>query len=146
MKSWKQLPYWLRGGVIGGGVTIVSYILTSSCEYLVVVPGYSGLGFECFPFAIPWMPFWFVPSITSLSTINYGITVFAIWFIIGSLIGALWNHIKNTYYTHWPYWLQVTIKIFLLLGIPIIFMLLVSYFMPGKSSRLIDEGKNFTIQ
>ena len=139
MKSWKQWPYWLRGGVIGGGITLLSYVLSISCLYFLTSTDSWGL--ECLPFAIPWIPFWFVPDLTSLSlsSVNYGIIVVAIWFLAGSVIGATWNHIKNRYYATWPYWLQVTVKIFVLIGIPVIFLLIISYFVPVKSSGSIDK-------
>mgnify|MGYP001606771591 CR=1 FL=1 len=137
MKSWNKWPYWLKGGVIAVGIVLLSYVLGLSCLYLLTSPGSWGLG--CLFFATPWIPFWFVPDLSSLSTTNYGILVTAVWFIIGSLIGALWNYIKNTYYIHWPHWLQRTVIIFLLMFISTIFMLFTSYLMPGKSSELIDD-------
>jgi len=88
------MPYWLRGGVIGGGISLVSTFLTSFCEYIIMVPGYTGLGFECLPFAIPWIPFWSFKNIISLSVIEYTIAGTAVWFVFGSLVGSIIKFIK----------------------------------------------------
>lgn len=96
MKSWRNLPRWFRGGLIAGGVVFLSFALTTFCEYLIVGPGYSGLGLECYPFAIPWISFWLISNVTSLSTLNYGITGIAIWFVVGSLVNILTGHTKET--------------------------------------------------
>ena len=93
--SWKKWPYWVRGGVIGGGIALLSAGLTDLCEYLVVVPGYTGLGLECLPFAAPWVPFWFLGNTTSLSTTVYTAVGVVIWFIFGSFIGQLVGIIKK---------------------------------------------------
>lgn len=90
---WKQLPYWLKGGVVGGGVVFISVVLTQFCEYQILVPGYSGLGFECFPFAVPWIPFWFIPNFVSLKI--YEGAVILIWFASGSVLGYLFGYIKS---------------------------------------------------
>lgn len=84
--------------MIGGGVALLSAVLTRLCEYLIVVPGYSGLGFECFPFAIPWIPFLFTLPwslrIFNLPEIVYLSLGTIIWFFFGSLVGALVGYIK----------------------------------------------------
>ena len=81
--------------MIGGGIALLSAILTQSCEYLVVVPGYGGLGFECLPFAIPWIPLW--PVLWSFEISNAVSLVLGtiIWFLLGSLVGALIGYIKK---------------------------------------------------
>ena len=137
MRFWNKWPYWLRGGGIAVGIVLLSYVLGLSCLYLLTSTGSWGL--ECLLFATPWIPFWFVHELFSLSTTNYGILVTAVWFIMGSLIGALWNYIKNTHYIHWPHWLQITVIISLLMCVATIFVLFASYLVPVKSGGLIDD-------
>ena len=93
MKYWKQWPYWLRGGVIGGGFAILSSVLSLSCLYFLASPG--SWGFECIPIEIPWIPFWFFPSITFLPSIIYEVLVLVVWFSVAAFIGALVGYIKN---------------------------------------------------
>ncbi|MDO8482894.1 MAG: hypothetical protein Q7S86_03695 [bacterium] len=99
MKSWKHWPYWLRGGVIGGGVTLLFVVLFYSCglfdtdsesffclPFIIVSPS--------FPFAILFdklnpifqyqLPFIIMPVVSVLS-----------WFIFGSFVGLLVGHIKR---------------------------------------------------
>lgn len=97
--NWKNWPYWLRGGVIGGGVTVVSVALFYSCTLLDTTHG----SFLClpflfispmFPFAILFdelgpifqyqLPFILMPVISIIS-----------WFIIGSFFGVLIGYIKS---------------------------------------------------
>lgn len=91
---WKNWPYWLRGGIIGGGVTLIFAILTQFCEYLVVTPGYTGLGLECLPFAIPFIPLWPFNSFLKFSNILFILLACITWFLIGSFIGLLIRYIK----------------------------------------------------
>ena len=90
--NWKHWPYWLRGGVIGGGVVLLFHTLSFSCLYFFTFPGSWGL--ECFPFAIPWIPFWFIPNFTSLPMISYEAIVFFAWFALGALVGIFFKHIQ----------------------------------------------------
>ena len=93
-KLWNKWPYWLKSGVITGGIAIISVTSASLCEYLIPVPWRTGLGQECIPSAIPWIPFWFTP-LASITTIPFYIFGTLIWFTIGSLIGAIITHIKS---------------------------------------------------
>ena len=97
--NWKHWPYWLKGGVIGGGVTIISVALFYSCTLLDTSHG----SFLClpflfispmFPFAILFdkldqifqyqLPFILLPVVSIVS-----------YFIIGSLVGSLIGYIKS---------------------------------------------------
>ena len=63
---------------------------------LIVVPGYSGLGFECFvPLGFPWIPFWFLPGLTSLPMPAYILVGTVVWFLAGSLIGLFVQYLKS---------------------------------------------------
>ncbi len=86
------MPYWLKGGVIGGGVVLILSVLNISCLYFLPPDSW---GFECLPFAIPWIPFWFVPQLTSLPGISYEVIVVTAWFILGSIVGVLFSYIKS---------------------------------------------------
>ncbi|MBI2888946.1 MAG: hypothetical protein HYY10_03420 [Candidatus Liptonbacteria bacterium] len=93
---WKKWPYWLRGGVIGGGIAIISAALTELCASQIPSLGYSSLGFECLPLAIPWIPLW--PALWALKIQNTATLFFigvVIWFFLGSLIGTLVGYIKK---------------------------------------------------
>lgn len=80
---------------MGGGVVIISAILTYSCEYLTTPPlGDENLGLQCFPFAILSMPFWFT-RLTLLPNTVYLFVVVLMWSIISALIGGLVGYIKN---------------------------------------------------
>jgi|SRR3989344_1029956 len=92
---WKNWPYWLRGGVVGAGVTLISWALTNACTKIIVVPGYDGLGFECLPFALIWFPFWPFDVLTSLPDILYIFIGTIFWFVVGSLIGLIIGKLKS---------------------------------------------------
>src|SRR3989344_9265366 len=46
--NWKKWPYWLRGGVILGGVSFLSIGVTFLC-----FTDSNGYGFDCFDFFVP---------------------------------------------------------------------------------------------
>ncbi len=74
--------------MIGGGIAIASGVLTELCGSL--------LGLMCLFLAIPWVPLW--PIFWSLKTSNttvFLLTGTTIWFLLGSLIGALVGYIKK---------------------------------------------------
>jgi len=93
--KFSKWPYWSRGGIIGIIIAVVSFFLTNICEYIVVVPGYDGLGFECFPFAIPWIPFWYFPKILLLPMMAYLVIGVIAWFVLGILLGNLVGFMKS---------------------------------------------------
>ena len=100
--NWKKWPYWLRGGVIGGGITLVFVISFYSCG--LIATGYSA--FACFAFVLVGPTY---PAVKLLDVIGsifnfkldgifaemYGpVLSILVWFIIGSLIGVLVDYIK----------------------------------------------------
>lgn len=92
MRFWKHWPYWLRGGVIGGGVAVVAGILSS----FFCAP----LGFFCFILSIPTIPlFPFVEELALLSNnllkVVIPTTTIIMWFFVGSLLGLFVNFVKN---------------------------------------------------
>ncbi|KKU78195.1 MAG: hypothetical protein UY03_C0002G0021 [Parcubacteria group bacterium GW2011_GWA2_47_64] len=97
MKFWKHWPYWLRGGIITVGITIVDILLMYSCD--LFTSGYSSLGcglvfavfgpiFPLFLFSESFGPF-------PISTEVFMMIGVIVWFIIGSLVGLLIGYIKS---------------------------------------------------
>ena len=104
-KKWSRIPYWLRGGLIVGAITLASAFLLYSCDSLInaTVHDISGesVGFVCLPFALisPMLPF---ETIVYLNPISYGLPTISLpiisvifWFIIGSCIGGIVQYIKS---------------------------------------------------
>ena len=95
--NWKHWPYWLRGGVIGGGVTLVSVFLFYSCILLDTSHG----SFLCLPFLFisPMFPFIDLfdtnPYFHALPVYSMEVTSIVIYFISGSLLGLLVGYIKK---------------------------------------------------
>ncbi len=105
--SWKKWPYWLRGGVIGGGIGLVFAALTTSCLSLVSLPpNTEPMRITlCIPIAIPSIPPTYLMYLVLGAWLNNGgvsfetsalfIASFVLYFIVGSLIGALVIHNKR---------------------------------------------------
>ncbi|MCR4334776.1 MAG: hypothetical protein NUV47_03575 [Patescibacteria group bacterium] len=90
----KKMPYWLKGGVIGGGVAFVFYLLVSFCfDYFCLV----------FYIVSPIYPVIFLLNLLApvfgyswiFAEVYAPILSIPIWFIIGSLIGAIVGYIKK---------------------------------------------------
>lgn len=99
---WKHWPYWLRGGVIGGGVALIYAVLLYSCAYSV--SGYAVFG--CMGLFQLWGPAYPVGLIIAYfqPIFNYswiwaeGYSTFIavpVWFVFGSLIGTFIGFVKN---------------------------------------------------
>ncbi len=97
--NWKKWPYWLRGGVIGGGVALLFVVLFFSCS-LVITPG----GFLCLPFILvsPLYPIaMFIDSIPDNHRVlpplflTLPILSFLLWFIVGAAIAATIKLVKK---------------------------------------------------
>ncbi|MBI2622964.1 MAG: hypothetical protein HYW65_00095 [Candidatus Liptonbacteria bacterium] len=96
--NWEKLPYWLQGGVIGGGVVTLLTVLNASCLYLFGLLG--SWGFECVPFTFLLTildPIYTlaIPSFYVLSSIQLFTIDISTYFILGSLIGALIGYVKK---------------------------------------------------
>jgi hypothetical protein len=90
-RFWKYWPYWLKGGIIVAMFALVFSSLNISCLYFFTRP--DSWGFECLPFAIPQVPFWFIPNFISLQI--YEGAVIVIWFAVGSILGLVFGHVKS---------------------------------------------------
>lgn len=100
MKFWKNWPYWLRGGVIGGGVTLLYVLLVYSCDY--TTSGYSsldcGLTFLVFGpiYPIFLLGVFFVGTLDIPSPFETLMMISVVaWLIIGALIGLLVGYLKS---------------------------------------------------
>lgn len=87
--NWKHWPYWLRGGVIGGGVTAVSIVPLYLCDLFVAGYGSLGCGLT-FLVLSPMFPLFWLNA--RFGPFSVSIPVFMmlgviIWFVIGALIG-----------------------------------------------------------
>jgi len=92
------MPYWLRGGIIGGGVTFAFVLLFYSCT-LLDTP--SNGSFLCLPFLLisPLLPFVDLfdnnAFFHSLPVFSMEITAVVVWFVLGALVGNLVSYIKS---------------------------------------------------
>jgi|SRR3989344_7677296 len=98
---WKRMPYWLRGGVVCGGVTIASAILAFGCPQMVYLFLGNDPGFVCLPFVfisplfpiyIIWERIQFFDKLPFLLSPLFGTIV---WFLLGSFAGFLIGLIKK---------------------------------------------------
>jgi hypothetical protein len=102
-------PYWLRGGVIAAGLTVVSGLLILSCAQVAPHTYFGKLvgPSACFPFVIigPTLPFYLLMALIAIPSFNnpqldYYLQVVLVifstggWFIIGAAIGVLVGHVK----------------------------------------------------
>ncbi|MEK7574899.1 MAG: hypothetical protein AAB511_01580 [Patescibacteria group bacterium] len=95
--NWKNWPYWLKGGVIGVSVALLSSILSLSCLYFFTSESSWGLG--CLPLALPSVPTIYIllyfPGANSLSNTIIFFTNTTFWFIIGAFAGTFLGYIKS---------------------------------------------------
>src|SRR3989344_3149333 len=110
---WKKWPYWLRGGVIGAGITLILIAIMSVLSLLnlddslivltiigptILIPGLilSSILDTMLPLVSLSR---FIAQISNyndfLQFIIIGIIASAFWFFSGSLIGALVGYIKS---------------------------------------------------
>ena|SRR5436190_22972795 len=88
----RKWPYWLRGGVIGGGIALVSGLMgcgepTLLC-YIFSAPSLPL--FPLYPFFIAVMA-----AHPALATFFMLATVVILWFLLGSILGLLIGLVKN---------------------------------------------------
>ncbi|GEM_PF-2054554 len=97
MKSWKHWPYWLRGGVIGGGVTIADILLLSSCNF--ITSGHSTFG--CGLVYVVFGPLWPVALLIKYFGFVFPservliIIAVVTWFTVGAVVGTLTSFVKK---------------------------------------------------
>jgi len=82
---WKQIPYWIRGGIIALIVPI--FLIT-----ILLLAKENLLDFVLNPDILE--PIW-VTLITSPNTPAIWLNIFAFWFIIGAMIGEIYSKIKK---------------------------------------------------
>jgi hypothetical protein len=94
--NWKKWTYWLRGGVIGIIIPILSMILTQTCTAMSESYGCYFFSFPLFLYGITTLNFFphFAEKITNLGTFGFLISIL-IWFVVGSLIGAIVGNMKS---------------------------------------------------
>lgn len=108
---WRKWPYWLRGGVIGGGAAIVSGIMFFVCPIALSVffatplsdePGMANdADFACVaillfspltPVAVIWDD---NPFLDRLPPLLLPVVSAALWFPLGAVLGAIIGTIKK---------------------------------------------------
>lgn len=100
--SWKHWPYWLRGGVIGGGVALIFYLLAYSCFWLTtrnLLPGEVGLSYSCLIFFIvsPIYPVaWLLSFLEPVFSYSWTfaeayapILSIPVWTVVGGVVGSI---------------------------------------------------------
>ena len=100
--NFKKWPYWLRGAVIMGGITLISYLLYYSCA--ITDTNGAPESWKCLPFIVfsPMLPFGMLfdtnPFLNSLPKDQilflWPIVSIVGWFIIGALIGLIVDYVK----------------------------------------------------
>lgn len=96
--NWKHWPYWLRGGVVGGGVALGFYLLAYMCflvggDYFCLIFYIAGPIYPAGLFLNLFEPVFNYSS--AVVEASAPILSVPIWFIFGSLIGALAGSIKS---------------------------------------------------
>jgi len=96
MKFWKNWPYWLRGGVIGGGITFIFVTLFYSCSWLTPPDSWACLiplfVSPMFPVAVLFDNKFFSNDIPFVLLPVFSVTI---WFFVGTLIGAFVGYLKS---------------------------------------------------
>jgi hypothetical protein len=99
---WEKWPHWLKGGMTGLVIAIISIFLFTSCEYIATTSDPQSWGTGCVFFAIPVAPLYFLFSILVpppfppffSPLIVYPFAGAVVWFIIGSLFNFLTGETK----------------------------------------------------
>jgi hypothetical protein len=94
MKFWKNWPYWLKGGVVGGGVGILSAFLGGeSCHQLVCIIFSYGPALILVKFLV------FTSLISTEqftgSLIFWYTMLIASWTLCGTIVGLIMSYIKS---------------------------------------------------
>ncbi len=100
--SWKNWPYWLKGGIIGVGVVLISSFIIGGITgiapdniiinlfYIFLIPGIIILAvmrFKTYGYEMPDMTFFEYVLMAVISIIPY--------FIIGAIIGWVYGRFKK---------------------------------------------------
>jgi hypothetical protein len=102
MLHWKNWPYWVRGGVIGGILGVASLVITNYCAQNAIhnQPDNDLADLKCVVYLGPG----FLLTIAGPILLGYGIypnnfeincIIVFIWIIAGSLTGLIWGIIKR---------------------------------------------------
>lgn len=100
--NWKNWPYWLKGGVIGGGVALIYALLFYSCPF--ITSGYNIIGCGAVFYMLgPIYPVgWLLGIIQSIFNYAWILPEFyapvisvAAWFVVGAFLGALIQYTKS---------------------------------------------------
>ena len=94
------MPYWLRGGIIAAGITLIFVILIQGCFFTSKDNGFGCAIYSMFtplgPVASMMDNLVLWPSIPYdlIYPVLYILSV-ALWFVVGSLIGLIIGYFKN---------------------------------------------------
>src|SRR3990167_2642175 len=98
---WKRCPYWLRGGVVGGGTALIYAILFYSCAYAVSDYGIFGcmglfqLWGPAYPVALAMVYFQPIFNYSWIWAEGYSAFVaIPVWIFVGAELGALYTAIR----------------------------------------------------
>ncbi|MES2088040.1 MAG: hypothetical protein V4467_03550 [Patescibacteria group bacterium] len=99
--NWKHWPYWIKGGIIAGGITALFSIAYYGCVHTSIYAASSG--YACLPFieTSPLYPFvsFFdraYPELSdALSLLIITLCSVVTWSIVGVFFGFLYGKIKN---------------------------------------------------
>ncbi len=93
------MPYWLRGGIIGGGIALILIGFAYACPFISPDDSWGCT----FSFYIPLIPF--LPLLDNVEAVRsffqdipfalLPIFYIAILFIVGSFIGAILGYLKS---------------------------------------------------
>lgn len=105
--SWKNWPYWLKGGVIGAGVTILLLASFKLHQYLYFEKQYFNSFLYYVILSIFFInlirePLYFFEHIFNIETFGFNgptmfgtILILLIYFLIGALIGLVYSKIRS---------------------------------------------------
>tara|TARA_Y100000310_G_scaffold338638_2_gene428837 strand:- start:1847 stop:2383 length:537 start_codon:yes stop_codon:yes gene_type:complete len=103
-KSWKDLPYWLKGTTVAGGISIILLILALICD------SFFSEGYVCIPFILPFLLSEFLQMIPGLNVTFFRLFEelsfsFFLWkglvggflvnLVLGAIIGWVYGKIKG---------------------------------------------------
>lgn len=101
--TWKKWPYWLKGGVIGLGLPVISFLLFSSCIYFTTPPFWNEnlasqclrLYFTVFPFLFPPYGEIYVEFLVKKFPVLIPIPIVFVYIFLGVLIGIIIDFFKK---------------------------------------------------